>query len=332
MATATNSTLGEIVLGGDLTGAADSPQLISTGVTPGTYAPVQRIVVDSKGRIVAIGNVLFSDIQPLLSTASSSVKGIFSIGFGLAASSQIAIKFSDLIATGSVFGAVKSGTNLTNTAGVLSIPDATSSVKGVASFGSDFVVTSGAVAIMPSSVVPNIPTATGSAFGVVKSGTNLTNTAGVLSIPDATSSVKGVASFGSDFVVTSGAVAINPAAAVKTAVANTYTATQKGTLTAITGVSSYTPDFQNGTFLSNITLTSNLTINFPAVLAPAGTLVRHDIALRFNAGLLFSVTLDPAYVKNKTFAFTNALSAGVDVLTLLCTSTECFAFLNETFV
>ena len=271
MATATNSTLGEIVLGGDLTGAADSPQLISTGVTPGTYAPVQRIVVDSKGRIVAIGNVLFSDIQPLLSTASSSVKGIFSIGFGLAASSQIAIKFSDLIATGSVFGAVKSGTNLTNTAGVLSIPDATSSVKGVASFGSDFVVTSGAVAI-------------------------------------------------------------NPAAAVKTAVANTYTATQKGTLTAITGVSSYTPDFQNGTFLSNITLTSNLTINFPAVLAPAGTLVRHDIALRFNAGLLFSVTLDPAYVKNKTFAFTNALSAGVDVLTLLCTSTECFAFLNETFV
>lgn len=52
MALATNSTPGSIVLAGDLTGTANTPELRVTGVTPGSYiAP--DIVVDSKGRVLS---------------------------------------------------------------------------------------------------------------------------------------------------------------------------------------------------------------------------------------------------------------------------------------
>jgi hypothetical protein len=259
MANATTTTVGEIVLGGDLTGDANYPELRASGVTPGTYAPVKRLSVDSKGRITSIGQMTSPEVTVLaldattstkgivqignglvvsggslsLPTATASTKGIYTIGNGLVVSSGIVtIDFLSILSTGSTFGIVKTGavgTNITNTAGVLSIPDATSSVKGVASFGSGLSVAGGAVSLVDAtSVVKGVyylgtgiditagvativtsPVATSTVFGFVKNGTNITNTAGVLSIPDATSSVKGVASFGGGLITSSGNVVLD---------------------------------------------------------------------------------------------------------------------------
>lgn len=380
MATATNSTEGEIVLGGDLTGTADAPELVSTGVIPGVYSPVQRMYVDAKGRIVSVGSLTAAEMTALplvatdsvkgvfsfnpamlngggcgvlaLNTATSSVKGAFSLGAGLSGTGVVSVNESGLPATGSVFGFVKSGANITNTAGVLSIADATDSVKGVFSLGSGLSVVAGAVVVDESTLpatggslgfvhpTTNITTtggvisleiATGSVFGLVKSGGNITNTAGVLSIADATDSVKGVASFNSThFTVSSGAVSVPSDA--RTNVANTYTKSNNGAVQTVAGGSTYTPNFQTGEAIADITLDQNLTINFPSVLAPSGTVVRRNIVLRFDAGTSYTVTLSGTYLTNRTMTFTNAASAAVDNLTLICTDTVCYAILNETFL
>lgn len=55
MALATNSTPGSIVLGGDLTGNANAPELRPSGVVPGVYTTAD-IVVDAKGRVIAAEN------------------------------------------------------------------------------------------------------------------------------------------------------------------------------------------------------------------------------------------------------------------------------------
>ena len=83
MATATTTVEGEIVLAGDLTGTGASPQLIATGVIPGTYAPVQRLIVDAKGRVVSIGKTTFAEIESLLPgvpLATTGSAGIVQIG------------------------------------------------------------------------------------------------------------------------------------------------------------------------------------------------------------------------------------------------------------
>lgn len=51
MALATTTTPGSIILGGDLTGVANAPELRVTGVTAGTYT-YPTIVVDAKGRTI----------------------------------------------------------------------------------------------------------------------------------------------------------------------------------------------------------------------------------------------------------------------------------------
>lgn len=51
---ATSSVRGIITLAGDLTGVADAPQLISTGVNAGTYNFPSSVTVDIKGRITQI--------------------------------------------------------------------------------------------------------------------------------------------------------------------------------------------------------------------------------------------------------------------------------------
>lgn len=416
MATATNTTEGEIVLGGDLTGTADAPELVSTGVIPGVYSPVQRMYVDAKGRTVAVGKLTPAEMSalPLVATtsvkgvftfdeskitgagcgvlalndATSTVKGGFSLGAGLGGTGAVVIDESTLPATGSSRGFVRVGTNVnvssgvisvsdagtstkgvfvlgaglgtsggavvlnessapatgaapgfvlpstgfTNTSGTISIPDATTSTKGVASFtGSSFSSSSGAVSVDPTALSLTLPAATGAAFGLVRVGTNLSVSGGVLSIPDATTSVKGVASFNSShFTVATGAVSCPTEA--RTNVANTYTRSNGGAVQTVSGGSTYTPNFQTGEALADITLNQNLAINFPSTLAPAGTVVRRNIVLRYNAGTAYTVTLSGTYLTNKTLTFTNSASAAVDNLTLICTSTVCYAILNETFL
>lgn len=62
MALATDSTPGSIVLAGDLTGTANTPQLRITGVVPGSYTAA-NVIVDDKGRVVYASNATFPDMD-----------------------------------------------------------------------------------------------------------------------------------------------------------------------------------------------------------------------------------------------------------------------------
>ena len=81
MAQATNTTLGTIALSGDLAGTAESPELVASGVKPGTYPNVSKIHVDAKGRVQWCGSVNFAtDVLPVIANASASSEGIFEVG------------------------------------------------------------------------------------------------------------------------------------------------------------------------------------------------------------------------------------------------------------
>ena len=382
MAASTTTIEGEIVLSGDLAGGSDAnfPQLRASGVTPGTYGVVQRMTVDVKGRVVSIGNADYTtEIAPLIPTATTSVKGIFSLGIGFVAPSGVletaiatssvqgiasygaglvitagVVLFDQSIlatATGSVFGMIKNGTNIDNAAGVLSIATATTSIKGLFSVGAGLKSTAGVIAIDASTYpstssslgfvaagsnitntagVLSLAIATGSVFGLVQSGTNITNTAGVFSIVDATTSVKGVASFDpTTFAVSSGAVSLINAASLTTQ--NTWSAAQASTVDALSSSTTYSPNFQTSAEVENLTLTANLTINFPTVLAPTGTIVRKTLYLKYKpSATTYTITLSGSYATNRILIFSNP-SYTADVLHLICTDTVCYAILNEAF-
>lgn len=324
MPQATTSALGEIKLAGDLAGVNDAlaPELSATGVTPGTYV-LPTIAVDAKGRLTSATNGDAATLTSLLPNASTTVKGLASVSptgnisiaagvisistatnsvKGIASfspqftvtSGAVSLNPSNIVpASGSVFGLVKTGSNVTNTAGVISIPDASTSVKGVASFNAtDFSVLAGVVSLNLASLpvatgstagvvktgsgITNtagtltIDTATGSTLGVVKTGTNITNTAGVISIPDATTSVKGIASFNSaDFTVTAGAVSLNSSSYALTSVQNTWTKAQSYASVPLTYAATITPDFSLSNVFS-LTATGNFTLANPTNVV-AGT-------------------------------------------------------------
>jgi len=74
MALATTTTPGSIILGGDLTGVANAPELRITGVTAGNYVP-QTIVVDAKGRLIYVastgGITLTGALSGVISSSSA---------------------------------------------------------------------------------------------------------------------------------------------------------------------------------------------------------------------------------------------------------------------
>lgn len=86
------------------------------------------------------------------------------------------------VATASVFGGVKSGTNITNTAGVISIVNATTTVKGVVQLENSTTSTSTTTAATPSSVKTAFDLANG------KAGTTIATTTanGLMSSTDKT--------------------------------------------------------------------------------------------------------------------------------------------------
>jgi hypothetical protein len=203
MAIATNTTAGEIVLGGDLTGTATYPELVSTGVIPGIYAPVQRLTVDSKGRAVSVGETTPEELAALIDDATVASAGVIQVGSGLSVSSGT-ISFTPANATTSSKGVVQIGTGLDVADGTISVSDGTTSSKGFVQVGSGLSVASGVVSL-------NMPDASTSSKGFMQAGAGLSVSSGTLSLAplaDATTSTKGVIQVGSGLTVSGGSVSL----------------------------------------------------------------------------------------------------------------------------
>lgn len=86
-------------------------------------------------------------------------------------------------ATDSAFGVVKTGTNITNTSGVISVADATTTGKGVVQIGTNIDVSEGII---------SVATGSDSVKGVLQVGDNLSVASGVVSVATADASTLGV--------------------------------------------------------------------------------------------------------------------------------------------
>jgi len=236
MALATNSTPGSIVLAGDLTGTAASPQLRITGVVPGAYSNV-NVAVDGKGRVVYAHDGVF--VPP--EDATTSVAGIMQVGSGLVVADGVV---SVPNATTGTKGIMQVGSGLAVTGGVVSAPDATTSSKGIVQVGSGLAVTGGVV---------SIPDATAGVKGIVQIGSGLAVTGGVVSVDtsnptQATTSVKGVVQIGDGLTVSSGIAAATGA-----------TSTTKGTVQIGTNLTATAGAMNIGTNIPKLNATNTFT-------------------------------------------------------------------------
>ncbi len=197
MAQATNTTLGEVVLGGDLGGDANLPELRASGVTPGTYPVIHRASVDSKGRITSIGEVTSAEVLALLSDASTTTKGVMRVGSNINVLDGVISLLNGDVSTK---GIVQVGSNIDVSAGTISIADATTSSKGVVQVGSNISVTSGTISIAD---------ATTSSKGVVQVGSGVSVAAGTVFLANATDTSKGIARAGSGLSISSGTLSLD---------------------------------------------------------------------------------------------------------------------------
>lgn len=223
MAQATNTTVGEIVLGGDLAGGDDGyyPELRASGVTPGSYVLVKSQTIDTKGRTVVITHATGEDVAaqlPIATTAARGVirsngglltlpvmtpiaKGIARIGANLSVSDGVVTPVFPTGTAGSK-GLVQIGAALDVAGGVVSITNASASTKGGIIAGPGTFATNGNI---------GLNTATSSSKGIVSIGGNgLSVNAGVLSIatPTATAATKGLVSLGSGMATAAGVLAL----------------------------------------------------------------------------------------------------------------------------
>ena len=268
MAQATNTTLGEIILAGDLAGSdANNPTLRASGVTPGTYSPVQRAHIDSKGRITWIGVPDYdTELAPYLPSASTTQEGLVVVGRRISVSGGT-ISVPD--ASTSDFGVVSIGSGLQiNGSGQVEpiIPWATTGTKGIVQIGSNINVASGVISRA------GWEDATTSSKGMVQIGTpnsGLSITSGLLSCLPATISTKGIVSIptspgsGLPLYYDSGAQSVN----IPAASASTY-----GLIFGYTG--SYL----------NIDGSGNLTLTIPPATTSALGLVSIGANLYITAG------------------------------------------------
>lgn len=246
MAIANETTLGTVVLTGDLAGGnnATMPQLVPTGVKAGEYkAPT--VTVDAKGRLLFARNLSYVDVSCAdvgecgivkvgnnitatttggrtvlsLKKASATDYGVVRLGNGFAKGCcEIYVDYP--VATITTKGSVivpASGNLLIDVDSKISVPLGTTSVKGLISVptSNGLSITAGTVSF--NGAAATYPNATISTKGVVSIPTNngLTVTAGTMSFngaaatyPDATISVKGVVQVGANINVSSGLISV----------------------------------------------------------------------------------------------------------------------------
>lgn len=178
MSAATTTTLGQVVLSGDLAGYGESPELRATGVTPGTYSLAQ-MVIDAKGRTIFARNPTWKQMEPNIGIASYVAPGIFKIkqDAGLVITPTVGhCGTLDAVDAGkSVSTTVKQDvvTTTINQCGIeetsTSSVDVTSTTLGrfgIAKLGYGLVDSGGDISI-------SVPNATTTTFGLIKYGTNI---------------------------------------------------------------------------------------------------------------------------------------------------------------
>lgn len=163
MTQATYSTIGQVLIAGDLVGSGQEPWLKATGVTP-VVSPtvISKSHIDIKGRHTWAGLASYSDIASIIPVATTIADGTVQIG-----------------------------QNINIAAGSISIPTASTSVKGLAKIGSGFYTTGGVLSIDETL----LPVATDTIFGLISAGTGLTVSGGYLNYSaagPATNTTKGV--------------------------------------------------------------------------------------------------------------------------------------------
>lgn len=145
MTVATNTTEGQVILSGDLTGTGSAPELRASGVVPGTYR-IPSIVVDAKGRVIFARELTDEEVVDLIPLASTTVTGLWApaINGGLSTSSD---SVTLLRASSTVLGGIRTDgvTTAVNGSGDLSVqmPDASADVFGIARIGSNLSISGG---------------------------------------------------------------------------------------------------------------------------------------------------------------------------------------------
>jgi hypothetical protein len=214
MTVATTATEGQIVLSGDLTGTGEAPALRATGVTPGTYSfhytnydsmTIPQVVIDSKGRVIfaksapagpidktsasqygvaKIGTNI-NDVDGLISCNAFTLTDATTTELGIARVDNSSLGIVDgeirpLIADTPYAGLVKTGVNITNTGGAISVPLATTSAVGRIKPNTDGLTMSGGTL--------SASNASTTQRGIFKiDGSTIVNTVGVLSVPNVAS-------------------------------------------------------------------------------------------------------------------------------------------------
>ena len=108
MTQATQTTLGEIKLAGDLAGTAEVPALSNTGVTAGTYV-FPTITVNGKGRITSATSGSSEDIRNLIPGATKTKKGIVQVGDNIEVTNTTTQGYTLISFGGAIVGTADSG-------------------------------------------------------------------------------------------------------------------------------------------------------------------------------------------------------------------------------
>lgn len=209
MGIATNTVAGDVILIGDLTGTATSPQLAPTGVEAGTY-PATHTVIDAKGRILYADAGEEVDLEGLVQLATTTNRGLVQPGTNVSHSGVDPFIIFVPDATTSVKGVLRldGSQGLQATAGLISAKEATTVQKGVVS-----VNVTGYLTIDGSSVVDLIwplafPDATTGSRGVVQVGNNINVSGALISVNIGTAAVKGLLQVGSNLQVSGAVVSV----------------------------------------------------------------------------------------------------------------------------